>query len=244
MGLAYLPDGTSMDYKDYIANHPHWQTVRAARYKFDSGRCVVCHRELPNGYETHHLNYMHLGNEHMRDVITLCSDCHTKFHNNWRKQDFWKGRELGHWNTFSLEHTARLCAGCWKEDRLISKDPAAPNICNQDICRQYIDTYLKSITTGAPILIDPNDLSLFIRNKRYELFFEAEVRGLTLEEFLNEYYGPKVRGKNPIRQEAGRKGGPFDHKPASLHRHYKENRNINMLMKEVKNLEENENAET
>lgn len=233
MGLAYLPDGTAIDYKEYIQSHPHWQEVRAARFRFDEGRCVVCHSDVSAGFETHHLNYMHLGNEHMRDVITLCSSCHTKFHNNWRRQDFWKGREPGHWEVFSLEHTARLCARSWKEDRLINKNIDAPNVCNKDTARQYVDAYVKTLGQGAPVLIDPNDLSLFVRNKRYELYFEAEVRGLTVEQFLDEYYGPKERGKNPLRQEAGRKGGPFDHEPKSFHRHYKENKNLNILMKEA-----------
>lgn len=243
MGLAFLPDGTQMDYKEYIAKHPHWQQVRMARYKFDDGKCVVCHKALPDGFETHHLNYSHLGNEHMRDVVTMCYSCHTKFHNNWRKQDFWKGREAGHWEVFSLEDTAKLCSSVWQEDRLISRDADAPNICNDGVCRQYVDDYIRNDGTGRPIVLDPHDLSLFIRNKRYELFFEAEARGLSVEEFLDEYYGPKVRGKNPLRQEAGRKGGPFDHEPKSFHRHYKENRNINQLMKVVKELEE-QNAET
>lgn len=237
MGLAYLPDGTSIDYKEYIAKHPHWKAVRKARFDFDKGLCVVCHCDVSQGYETHHLNYARLGNERIRDVITLCSSCHTQFHNNWRKQDFWKGREDGHWTVFSLEHTARLCAQHWKEDKLICKDPEAPNICSEDVCRQYIDDYLNTITTGVPILIDAHDISLFVRNKRYELFFDAERRGLTVEQFLDEYYGPKVRGKNPIRQEAGRKGGPFDHEPKSFHRHYKENKNLNILMKEAKQYE-------
>jgi len=91
MGLAYLPDGTAIDYKDYIATHPHWQAVRKARYKFDQGECVVCHADVSEGFETHHLNYNHLGNEHLTDVVTMCSSCHTKFHNTWTKQNFWKG---------------------------------------------------------------------------------------------------------------------------------------------------------
>ena len=238
MGLAYLPDGSSMDYKDYIAKHPHWQVVRNARLRFDGGRCAICHKDLTGGYETHHLNYLHLGNEHMTDVISLCTSCHVKFHNNWRKQDFWRGREIGHWTAFDLEHTAKLCSMYWKEDRLICKDIDAPNLCNIDVVRQYIDKYQKEVLSGQPILIDPNDIQLFIRNKRYELYFDAEKRGMTVEQFLDEYYGPKVRGKNPIRQEAGKKGGTFDHEPKSFHRHYKENKNINLLMNEVHLLED------
>ena len=59
-----------------------------------------------------------------------------------------------------------------------------------------------------------------------------------MEQFLDEYYGQKIRGKNPLRQEAGRKGGSFDHTPESFHRHYLENPNINLLMEEAKKYEE------
>lgn len=235
MGLATLSDGTRMDYSEYIRTHPYWQKVRHARYDFDDHRCAICHKPLQEGeYETHHMTYMRLGAEHLRDVVTLCKGCHAIFHSNWRKQDFWKGKENDHWTAFSLDHTARLCAEYYAEDRLISRDPAAPNLCSQSAQRDLIDRYLREYEILESITIDPNDIGLYVRNKRYELFFDAEARGLTVEEFLDEYYGPKVRGKNPIRQEAGKKNGPFDHKPASFHRHYSENRNINILMKEAK----------
>lgn len=100
-----------------------------------------------------------------------------------------------------------------------------------------LDDYFRDFNLTTHPIIDPYDISLFIRNKRYELYFDAEVRGLTVEEFLDEYYGPKVRGKNPLRQEAGRKNGPFDHTPKSFHQHYLENPNINLLMEEVKKYE-------
>ena len=238
MGIAQLPDGTKIDYNEYIRSHPHWQKVRKARYEYDNHQCVICHTELQSWeYETHHMTYIHLGNEHMRDVVTLCKRCHTIFHNNWKRQDFWRGRENDHWTAFSLSHTARLCAAYYAEDRLISKDIDGPNLCSQIAQRELIDRYMKEFEILEPVLIDPNDIGLFVRNKRYELFFEAEGRGLSVEEFLDEYYGHKVRGKNPIRQEAGKKNGTFDHKPANFHRHYKENANLNILMKEAKKYE-------
>lgn len=238
MGLAYLQDGTVLDYKDYL-KHSHWQKVKEARYKFDGGRCAICHRDLSGEpYQTHHLSYRHLGRERYRDVITLCDSCHHTFHSNWTQSSFWRGKERGHWEVYDLEHTARLCAKYYAGDRMISRDTDAPNLCNSDACRQLLDQYFKESGLAFAPIIDPNDISLFIRNKRYELFFEAESRGLTVEDFLNEYFGPKVRGKNPLRQEAGRKNGPFDHTPESFHRHYKENKNINKLMEEVKKYEQ------
>lgn len=238
MSVAYLPDGSLIDYSEYIAKHPHWQKIRKARFDFDDGRCVICHKDLHGKtYQTHHLHYQRLGHERLRDVITLCGQCHHDFHESWSKSQFWKGREKGHWEVFSLEHTARLCAYYWPRDRLITKDLDGPNLCGRETCRDLLDDYFRDFQLTTHPIIDPNDISLFVRNKRYELFFEAEARGLTVEQFLDEYYGEKVRGKNPIRQEAGRKNGPFDHTPESFHRHYLENQNINILMEEAKKYE-------
>lgn len=243
MGLAYLADGTLIDYKEYIAKHPHWQKVRQARFDFDGGRCVICHKDLHDKpYQTHHIHYSRLGDERIRDVMTLCAGCHQAFHQSWTRSNFWKGKEDGHWEAYSLEHTARLCAMYWRQDRLICRDPEAPNLCGKDACRQLLDDYFRDAQITRAPRIDPNDISLFIRNKRYELFFEAEKHDLTVEQFLDEYYGPKVRGQNPLRQEAGRKGGPFDHTPQSFRRHYYENKNINTLMEKVREIEESERS--
>ena len=241
MGYAYLRDGTRIDYDTYIETHPHWQLVRERRFEFDNGQCVVCHRDLRGQeYHTHHLTYIHLGDEHLTDVITLCPKHHSFFHRNWQKQKFWVGTEDGHWDVFDLEHTAKMCARYYKEDKFICKDAAAPNLCNRDTDREYIDRYIKECAFTQPPILDPNDLSLFVRNKRYEMVFEAESRGLSVEEFLDECYGPKERGKNPLRQEAGKTKGTFDHTLASFHKHYGENKNLNLLMQEVKKYEETE----
>lgn len=239
MGIAYLPDGQSIDYDKYIKEHPHWQAVRQARLRFDNGKCVVCHCDVEKtGYETHHLTYIHLGNEHLTDVITLCPKHHVIFHNNWRKQEFWKGREKGHWEVYDIEHTAKICLAYYQEDKFICKDENAENLCNKDIQRALVDRYFREFELSTHPIIDPNDIGLFVRNKRYEMFFEAEARGLSVEEFLDECYGEKIRGKNPLRQEVGKKGGTFDHSPKSFHAHYSENPNINKLMAKVKEMEE------
>jgi hypothetical protein len=238
LGIAYLPDGTRIDYNEYIRKHPRWQSVKKARFDFDEGRCVVCHKDLHGeAYQTHHLHYQRLGHERLRDVITLCDGCHKAFHESWHRSPFWTGKEAGHWETYSIHHTARLCAAYWREDRLINRNPESKNLCGREACRDLIDDYYRDFNITKPAVIDPNDISLFIRNKRYELFFEAEKNGKTVEEFLDDYYGPKIRGKNPLRQEAGKKNGPFDHTPESLHRHYSENKNIILLMDEVAAIE-------
>lgn len=240
MGYAYLPDGSRIDYREYL-KHPRWKKVRETRLEFDNYQCGICHRDMRGEpYETHHLSYALLGRERIRDVITLCPSCHAAFHQNWQRLEFWKGKESGHWQVYDLAHTAAICSRYWKEDRLIARDPDGANMCNNDVAAQLIDDYCRAEELLTAPIIDPHDITLFIRNKRYELFFDAEQRGLTVEAFLDEYYGPKVRGKNPLRQEAGRKEGPFDHTPESFHRHYLENKNINQLMEEVKRIESND----
>lgn len=240
MGWAYLRSGERIDYKQYIESHPHWQRVREVRLKFDNYKCAICHKDLSSGrYETHHLSYMHLGDEHLTEVITLCPHCHTLFHRNWTKQTYWKGKESGHWDVFNMEHTALLCVQYYPEDKFICKDINAPNLCNTDTDRQYIDQYIKEKALEAAPMMDPHDIEIFVRNKRYELLFEAEKRGLTVEQFLDEYYGPKIRGQNPIRREAG--AYFTKHKPESFHKHYSENKNINLLMAKAKEIEKGGN---
>lgn len=237
MGWAYLADGTRVDYKDYISKHPHWQKVRKTRFEFDGGRCVICQRDLRGeAYHTHHLSYQLLGRERIRDVITLCESCHTEFHKNWEQPRFWKGKGGGHWDIYNLDHTASLCAHYWMDDRFISKNPDGLNLCNEEVCGQLIDDYVKVFGLATVPVIDPHDISLYVRNKRYEILMDAYDRGLTLEQFLDEYFGPKVRGKNPLRQEAGKKNGPFDHTPAKARQHYYENKNILILMEKVNNI--------
>ena len=239
MGYAYLRDGTRIDYKEYIEGHHHWKVVREARFNFDEGKCVVCHKDLTNSkFETHHLTYIHLGDEHLTDVITLCPKHHAMFHRNWQKQKFWVGKEEGHWEVFDIENTAKLCLQYYMEDKFLSRNPEAPNLCNQDTCREYIDRYVKENNFEVAPIIDPHDIQLFVRNKRYEEVFDAESRGLTIEEFLDETFGQKIRGKNPLRAEAGKKNGCYDHSIASFHKHYRENQNINRLMQIVNQLKE------
>ena len=237
MGYAYLKNGERIEYRRYIDSHPHWQRVRQARLRFDGYRCAICHEDLSQDrFETHHLTYLNLGHEHMRDVITLCAKCHAIFHRNWVKNAYWKGKNEGHWEVYDLEYTAKMCAKYYQEDKFICKNPDAPNLCNEDVQRQYLDRFNKEEAFEVAPTIDPHDFELFVRNKRYELLFAAENRGLTVEEFLDEYYGPKIRGKNPIRRDAGQYF--TTHTLESFHTHYSENNNINILMQEVKNYAE------
>lgn len=70
----------TMPYRDYLQT-PEWQEQRTKAMKRAGFRCQVC-----NAYgvrlNVHHRTYEHRGYEYASDLITLCEDCHTLFHEN------------------------------------------------------------------------------------------------------------------------------------------------------------------
>lgn len=66
-----------MNYAQYIAS-AHWKTKRQQRLEIDGRKCVVCKSD--HGLSVHHLTYANLGNEDaLRDLVTVCSECHHLF---------------------------------------------------------------------------------------------------------------------------------------------------------------------
>ena len=72
----------SQEYEAYIKS-PAWADKRRERWKIDNKRCVMCGRPVSDReWECHHITYKRLGREDvLRDICTLCRDCHTKIHN-------------------------------------------------------------------------------------------------------------------------------------------------------------------
>lgn len=233
---AYLPDGTPIDYEEYL-QHPHWEELRKLRFAFDGGKCVACHADLyGKTFQAHHITYQRCGHEMITDVITLCEKCHSIFHENFQRANYWEGKEEQHWDYYDLHHTAEICKRYFEEDKLICRNPDALNLCNLPTINKLIDRYTKECNLPRTPIVKPTDIQLFVRNKRYELLFAAQAAGHTKEEFLNSLYGEKIRGKNPIRVMAS---SFFNkHTDESYRRHYSENEDINILMREVEKLME------
>ncbi len=64
-------------YLEYITS-PVWKAKAYDARESADNKCQLC-----NGYkylQVHHRTYERLGNEPLSDLITLCSDCHKKFH--------------------------------------------------------------------------------------------------------------------------------------------------------------------
>ena len=227
---AYLPDGRRMDSRDYW-HTPEWKAISHERFSYDMGMCVVCHK--PAQVE-HHLDSRTYGHEGITDIISLCHPCHKRFHELWNPADYWKNNDMeSHWDVYSLEDTAKLCAMYWREDMYLGGE-YGNNMCSQSRIKDYIDLYMKE-TESTGTVIGEMDIQLFIRNKRYELWFKSGCS--TIEEFLDKQFGQKVRGGNPIRRDAEdfyyRKWLRRGQDPkAAMKETYEENDTITTLMKE------------
>lgn len=242
MGLAYLPNGQRMDYEEYLKT-PEWRNKKKTRLAFDNWQCGICHAEIDGDkYETHHLNYSKLGDEDIEhDLLTLCHDCHAAFHSMWQKTNSWESSPYTHWRDFSLTDTADMCLKYLDEDFICGGGKY--NLCNLDTIAGFIDRYFVENAIVDPVKINIDDVRMFVRNKRYEIFFEAnENPDFNLDEWLDSRFGPKgIPGGNVSRSEARR----FftKHKLRAMKRIYKENDTINILMEQAKQRRQND-AET
>jgi 5-methylcytosine-specific restriction endonuclease McrA len=62
-------------YTNYLSS-PEWLKRRRAVILRDQGRCQAClEREAT---QAHHLNYKHVGNEPLFDLIAVCRECHER----------------------------------------------------------------------------------------------------------------------------------------------------------------------
>ena len=241
MGLAYLENGQRMSYEEYLKSK-QWRQKKLNRLAFDNWSCGFCHKPIHDGdrYETHHVKYNRLGHENIEtDIISLCPTCHQDFHNSWDKTKYWEQTPLSHWKEYSLKDTAQLCAENIENDLLLGGEY---NLCSDDVICGVIDQYYKDHEITSPVFIYENDIKMFFRNKRYELLIQAEKEGTGLEEMLDEKYGKKGgKGGNPLRANARR----FftKHKLPAIKRIYKENANVNILMKEVEKMLGGQNNE-
>ena len=232
MGLAYLPNGQRMSYEQYLKS-PEWRNKKKTRLAFDNWQCAICHAQIDGDrYETHHLNYARLGNEDVEhDLLTLCHECHSAFHSLWQKVSTVESSPYTHWRDYDLQHSVRMCMRYLAEDFICGKGTS--NLCNVDVAEMYIDRYLteEGIQT---VRISGEDVRIFVRNKRYEMFFEANKDpDFELESWLDAHWGKKGGpGGNPARAEARR----FftKHKIRAMKRIYRENESINVMMEKAK----------
>ncbi len=230
-----------MPYDKYIRTEA-WHTKGKLRYEFDGGKCVVCQKQFSrDNTEPHHITYVRLGHEEMEDIITLCLQHHRTFHSNWKPAEYFKETNEDHWKDFSLEDTAKLCAMYLHEDYWFG---GALNCCNVSVCTELIDSYFRDCEIIVPPIIDPHDVEIYFRNKRYEVLFEAEKNGVDLNEmtdageaFLDEKFGKKGgKGGNPMRAQA--RSFMTKHNSESFHRNYWCTWQHNILMQEAKKYEQ------
>jgi hypothetical protein len=66
------------DMKAAYYGTPHWRSVRESRLTIDGCCCVLCkdHRDP----RCHHITYENLFNEQLKDLMTVCDECHGRIH--------------------------------------------------------------------------------------------------------------------------------------------------------------------
>jgi 5-methylcytosine-specific restriction endonuclease McrA len=69
----------TMPYAEYLQS-PEWKKKRAKALRFAQFKCQLCNES--NNLNVHHRSYERRGNEPLGDLIVLCKDCHSIFHQN------------------------------------------------------------------------------------------------------------------------------------------------------------------
>ena len=72
----------NMSYSDFLKT-PYWKAISAYKKYTVNYKCALCGNN--HNLATHHSTYKNHGREHLRnvidnDLIVLCQDCHSKFH--------------------------------------------------------------------------------------------------------------------------------------------------------------------
>jgi hypothetical protein len=67
-----------MPYREYLQS-PEWQATRKWHLKYARFRCQLCN-DAQTVLDVHHRTYERRGHEHHKDLIVLCRECHSKFH--------------------------------------------------------------------------------------------------------------------------------------------------------------------
>lgn len=57
----------------------HWQSIRLSKMASARGRCYRC-LKTNSGNDVHHLCYRNIYDVQLSDLVVLCRECHTKFH--------------------------------------------------------------------------------------------------------------------------------------------------------------------
>lgn len=73
---------TPADFQQRYMASRHWKKCREARLAFDGYACCICKKLRPSVVlDVHHWRY-DLFQERLRDLMTLCTNCHALIHDN------------------------------------------------------------------------------------------------------------------------------------------------------------------
>lgn len=70
-------DNRKVEYKEYL-NGEHWKDIRLKALDRAGNRCQLCCNT--DNLNVHHNTYKNIGHEDLKDLVVLCRECHSKFH--------------------------------------------------------------------------------------------------------------------------------------------------------------------
>ena len=78
IGGKLININTNIGYKEYLKSNI-WNKTRRCKLEEANYKCQLCSKKDIE-LHVHHNTYENIGNEEMNDLIVLCKDCHSKFH--------------------------------------------------------------------------------------------------------------------------------------------------------------------
>lgn len=101
-------------YQEYLESDK-WKTIRAQRLAMDNGECALC---VSKAYHVHHRRYpKELGTETISDLVSLCEDCHNKFHDiEIKRHHICVVCNKAFTATIEEQHMCEICGedACWR----------------------------------------------------------------------------------------------------------------------------------
>lgn len=108
--FPFIEPPRAFSYQEYLASE-HWDEVRRRELRFARYACRLCGSK--GTLHVHHRSYENLGCERSSDLIVLCCDCHSRFHQQCKLADDPKfAHSMITWNAFYGRVGPSVCSRC------------------------------------------------------------------------------------------------------------------------------------
>lgn len=173
-------------YEIYLSTDKFDQKRQAVLNR-DNHKCVVCGKTT--NLQIHHLTYMHVYDEPLDDLITLCDVCHSTYHNIQRRQELvekmYRNEREDQWKEEEAErkHIAETISNEIKEEYLQHDYSQNGNydMCDWAVLTKIIDDKASKYGFGGYYIVDKTSLRNWFLCRRYERLLYWINSGIEIE---------------------------------------------------------------